>query len=144
MENEDCLMRLYELLEKEITRIADKGDMTPAELENASKAVCLMEKIEKMTSMDGHSEMDYPGYSYEGSYGHSYMNDMRSGRRGRSPVTGRYVSRDGRSMKSEEGRSGHSIKDRMISRLEHMMDETNSDYERDEISSYIRKLETVK
>lgn len=47
-------------------------------------------------------------------------------------------------MRSMNENSGHSIKDRMISRLEHMMDETDSDYERDEISSYIRKLEMSK
>lgn len=134
MDNTESLMRLYELLGQELKRIVDKGSISPAELENAYKAVCLMEKIDEMTGMDG-------GYS---ETGYSYDDYWRSGRRGRSPVTGRYVSRNGRSMRGENGNSGHSIKDRMISRLEHMMDETDSDYERDEISSYIRKLEMNK
>lgn len=134
MDNTESLMRLYELLGQELKRIVDKGSISPAELENAYKAVCLMEKIDEMTGMDG-------GYS---ETGYSYDDHWRSGRRGRSPVTGRYISRNGRSMRGENGNSGHSIKDRMISRLEHMMDETDSDYERDEISSYIRKLEMSK
>lgn len=134
MDNTESLMRLYELLGQELKRIVDKGSISPAELENAYKAVCLMEKIDEMTGMDG-------GYS---ETGYSYDDHWRSGRRGRSPVTGRYISRNGRSMRSMNENSGHSIKDRMISRLEHMMDETDSDYERDEISSYIRKLEMSK
>ncbi len=134
MDNTESLMRLYELLGQELKRIVDKGSINPGELENAYKAVCLMEKIDEMTGMDG-------GYS---ETGYSYDDHWRSGRRGRSPVTGRYISRNGRSMRGENGNSGHSIKDRMISRLEHMMDETDSDYERDEISSYIRKLEMNK
>lgn len=134
MDNTESLMRLYELLGQELKRIVDKGSISPAELENAYKAVCLMEKIDEMTGMDS-------GYS---ETGYSYDDHWRSGRRGRSPVTGRYISRNGRSMRSMNENSGHSIKDRMISRLEHMMDETDSDYERDEISSYIRKLEMSK
>lgn len=132
------LERMHELLNKEIKRIVDKDDLTSSELENANKAICLVEKIEEMLDMGGMSEGSYYGGSYRGSYDPWYS---RSNDRGRSPVTGRYVSRDGSYM---HGVSGHSIKDRMISRLEHMMDETDSEYERKEISDYIRKLETNK
>lgn len=133
------LERMHELLNKEINRIVDKGDLTPNELENAEKAFCLIQQIEEMMGMEGYSETGYYGDSYNGSYMGSYRG--RSMERGRSPVTGRYVSREGSYMRSN---SGHSIKDRMISRLEHMMDETDSEYERKEISEYIRKLETNK
>lgn len=122
--------RMHELLTREIDRILDKGDLTPNELDNMYKAICVMDKIDSMMGMGGSSEMSYYGRSYD-----------YSGERGRSPMTGRYVSRDSSYM---HGRSGHSIKDRMISRLEHMMDETDSDYERNEISGYIRKLEGSK
>lgn len=133
------LERMHELLNKEINRIVDKGDLTPNELENAEKAFCLIQQIEEMMGMEGYSETGYYGDSYNGSYMGSYRG--RSMDRGRSPVTGRYVSREGSYMHSN---SGHSIKDRMISRLEHMMDETDSEYERKEISEYIRKLEMNK
>ena len=113
-----ALERMHELLGKEIVRIVEKGDLTPSELENADKAVCLIAKIEDMLGMTGYSSGP-----------------------DRSPVTGRYISREGSYMHSN---SGHSIKDRMISRLEHMMDETDSEYERKEISEYIRKLEMNK
>ena len=58
-------------------------------------------------------------------------------------MTGRYISRDGRSMRSN-GNSGHSIKDRAISRIEQMMDEAGSEYEREELSSIIRSIESGK
>ena len=125
------LEKMHELLSKEIQRIVEKGDLTPSELDNANKAICLVDKIEEMLGEKGYSEM---GRSYGPMYDYSWEH-------GRSPVTGRYVGRDGSYMR---GKSGHSIKDRMISKLEHMMDETDSEYERNEISSYIRKLESNK
>ena len=39
--------------------------------------------------------------------------------------------------------SRHSIKDRAISKLERMMDESGSDYERQKIKEMIRRVETV-
>lgn len=115
------LEKLHALLDKEIGRIADKTDISPGELENAKMAICVIKDIEEIVGSD-----DYDGYSRT---------------RGRSPVTGRYVSREG-GMRG--GYSGHSIKDRMISKLEHMMDETDSEYEKNEIANYIRTLEMNK
>lgn len=43
-----------------------------------------------------------------------------------------------------EGYSGHSIKDRMVSRLEGMMGETQNDYERRTIEDFIHRLESDK
>lgn len=134
MNSKDTMNRLYELLDNEIQKIVSKNDITPVELERAEKAICIMHKIEEMSSMDG-------GYSETSSY--DYSSNNMSGRRGRSPMTGRYVSRDGHSMRSN-GYSGHSIKDRAISRIEQMMDEAGSDYEREELSSIIRNIESGK
>ena len=66
---------------------------------------------------------------------HSYYRSMDDGsyERGRSSVTGRYVSRDG-------GYSGHSIQDRMIDRLERMMSEADSPYEKQVIEKWIHRL----
>lgn len=134
MNSKDTMTRLYELLEDEIQKIVSKNDITPAELERIEKAVCVMHKLEEMSGMDD-------GYSNTGSYDSSFYS--MSGRRGRSPMTGRYISRDGRSMRSN-GNSGHSIKDRAISRIEQMMDEAGSEYEREELSSIIRSIESGK
>ena len=41
---------------------------------------------------------------------------------------------------THHGYSGHSITDRMIDRLESMMDETQSDYERQTIRDWINRL----
>ena len=132
MDSKDTLNRLYELLDDEIQKIVSKNDITPVELERAEKAICIMHKIEEMLGMDS-------GYSETSYYDSPFYN--MSGRRGRSPMTGRFVSRDGRSMRSN-GNSGHSIKDRAISRIEQMMDEAGSDYEREELSSIIRGIES--
>ena len=71
---------------------------------------------------------------YHDSYGHE------SYRRGRSPVTGRYISRGEDNMSYHDGYSGHSIKDRMVARLEDMMDEAKTDHERQTVSQWIDRL----
>ena len=77
---------------------------------------------------------------YHDSYGYddSYRGD--SYRRGRSPVTGRYISRGEDNMSYHDGYSGHSIKDRMVARLEDMMDEAKTDHERQTVSQWIDRL----
>lgn len=136
------LDELKEMLEVEMKKISRKGDISPADLENIEKAVCIIAKIN--TIEDG-------GYPMDGemSHGMYYDNDM-SYRRGRSMTTGRYMSRDygpGRVRMEgsyERGYSGHSIKDRMIDRLEAMMDEAKSEYERNTVAEWIARLETSK
>ena len=90
-----------------------------------------------MEDEDGQSYMMWPSDHYD-----EYSNRPRmTGRyhvngsydRGRSPVTGRYVSRD-------SGYSGHSINDRMISQLENMYDEAKTEYEREEVRKEIDRL----
>ena len=119
------LDELNELIEKELRKMVDKGTLSPSELEAAEKAVCLMEKIIRL---EGGS---YDDMEKGASYGRSYD-------RMRSPRTGRYMSRDGNYY--DRGYSGHSIGDRAISRLESMMDEAGSEYEREEIKKFIRAI----
>ena len=77
----------------------------------------------------------HDSYGYDGSYnGDSY-------RRGRSPVTGRYISRGDDHMSYRDGYSGHSIKDRMVARLEDMIDEAKTDHERQMVSDWINRLQ---
>lgn len=149
------LEHLKETLEDEIKKIVKKGDITPAELESVKNAVCTIDMIENM-GMGGQSE----GYSnrrmslyydnmpsYRGSYDHAYNNyrdpyyDNYHGdsyERGRSPVTGRYISNGS----YERGYSGHSIKDRMIARLEDMYDDAKTEHERQVVSETIQKIQS--
>jgi hypothetical protein len=133
------LDELNGLIEKELRKMVDKGDLSANELQAAEKAVCLMEKI------IGLEEGTYSQASYGRSYG--YMNHMdrmmddASYERGRSPRTGRYVSRDGSyNYSMNRGYSGHSIGDRAVDKLESMMDEAGSDYEREVIRKYISMI----
>jgi hypothetical protein len=112
----NVLDELYELLELELKKLVKKETLTPVEIDNASKAVCLMEKIKNL--QNGSYDQ------YEGS----------SGRRMRNPMNGRYMG-------DQRGYSGHSIKDRMVDRLESMMDEAHSDYERQVIADWIAKIQ---
>lgn len=151
----NVLMKLEELITKELEKVVNKGDMTPSELEISKKAVCLLKELKEYEVMD--MEVSDNGYS---------------DRRGRSSVTGRYMSRRdgsysgtdavpyyesysttpmpsmyytyGSNRNMNEGYSGHSIKDRMVSRLEGMMGEAQNDYERRTIEDFIHRLESDK
>jgi hypothetical protein len=61
--------------------------------------------------------------------------------RGRSPVTGRYVSRDDRQHDDWTGKSGHSINDRMIDSIEHMYGNAQTDHERAELQDVINYIQ---
>ena len=130
---EKILTGLQDLLTEELKKIVDKGDLNSAELDNVKDALCsIKETLEIEDMMSG-------GYS-NASYGHMprTYNIRGSYRRGRDANTGRYMSMRG----SEEGYSGHSIKDRMIARLEGMYDEAGSEHERQMINDWIGRLET--
>lgn len=151
MENlNKMLEKAVDSLEDVIRGITRKDNMSPAELEHLSKSICIIERIKNIQREEGGEE-----YS-ENSY-----------RRGRSRTTGRYVSRDGNSNRDysegnssrsyensnrhydsgnsrgyydSSGYSGHSIKDRMISRLEEMYDEAQNDHERQVVDEWINRL----
>ena len=156
--SDKTLEKIRDSIEEAIKPILKKGEaMSPADLESLTKAVCVIEKIKRIE--DGNS-YDDGSYSEHNSYG----NDGYSYERGRSPITGRYVSRDamphhgggasGRYYGDEHysnrryydgathhnGYSGHSIKDRMIDSLERMIDEAQSENERQTVKDWIRRL----
>lgn len=128
---ENTLDKLEKLVEKELDKITAKGDITPIELEMATKAVCLMEKIKMVDDINS---------------GYNYSNDSyRSYRPNRSNTSYRdnYSQNWDRDYSMERGYSGHSVRDRMISHLEStMMDNAQSDNERRVIESLIGQLET--
>ena len=123
-EHRKIIDELEDLVVGEMKKMVKKGDLSAVELKNATDSACLLMKLEELQM----GEFDDEGYSESYNHGRSY-------RRGRSPRTGRYVS-----MGMNDGVSRHSINDRIVSKLEHMMDESGSDYERSVIAGWIDKI----
>lgn len=143
---------LIEKIEANLKKIDKKDDISIEDLNSCKVAgsaidhfLCIMEKKNRVMN---------PGYS-EGVYGHMPMshgwygdpNPMSYGQN-RSPVTGRYISggvphgnmRVSYGDDNMDGYSGHSIKDRMVARLEPMYDEAKSEYERQLVRNTINRI----
>lgn len=110
------------------------------------------------------------GWNAPMMYDDGYSGRMHSYARGRDSATGRYVSRDGMtsgrkysyghdgyyddmqtsgrrmhgSFAYDSGMSGHSIEDRVIDKIEQMMDSAQSNYERDRLNQFIRVIDSMK
>lgn len=138
---------LKDLLEKEIRKVTKKDDITPAELENMTKALCLLEKIKEIEHMQGgqergysmehdeHSRRAYPVTHDGNSYGGMVPAVDGVTYRGRPMVD------TGRSYGTEHhGYSGHSIRDRMVAKLEEMYDQAGTEHERQVVDDWIRRL----
>lgn len=140
---------VVERLEDEIKSLIKKESLSPQELCNLKEALasvdhCLnivgdLPENDQMrqsygvaNGYSGNSWTITPGYKRH-YYDDPYMHDSYG--RGRSPITGRYVSHG-----MDHGYSGHSVEDRMIAQLENMMDQTNSEYERKVIQEQIHKM----
>jgi len=141
----ELIEKCEKLLEKEMKKIVDKGDLTPAELDNLKKALCIADMLEGQSNGMYMDDPDMMSYGWNIQRTHPYMDDMNgmSGRRGRSSVTGRYISRGMDSSNTNGmnyGQSGHSIEDRMIATLEQQMDNANSSYERQMIQEEINHI----
>ena len=127
----EILQNAREAVEDVIKDITSKKDVSPARLEVLMKSLCALDTINSMKQKD----KEYSENSY---------------RRGRSRTTGRYMSRDNsnnyydgnssRRYNDSSGYSGHSMKDRMIAKLEEMFDEVNSPHEEKFIQDWIDRL----
>lgn len=128
--------KTMELLESCIEDMNKKKDLTPSDLEILCKAYKLRRELKMDDEMGMDEEWDNSSsmYSRRNVMPRVYMDSYAPMR---SPVTGRYISRDG-------GMSGHSLKDRMIAKLEEMYDEASSEYEREELRKEIRRIESEK
>lgn len=127
---------------KEFDELLAKPTWTPQELEYANKLVDMPKDSTTIDAMNEHSYEGYEPYSnlmqkpyYDNMPNGSYDHTNQSMRRGRSPMTGRYVSHD-----NYGGQSGHSIKDRAIAMLEGVMDTTQSPYEQQELGNIIEQV----
>ena len=127
----EILQNAREAVEDVIKDITSKKDVSPARLEVLMKSLCALDTINSMKQKD----KEYSENSY---------------RRGRSRTTGRYMSRDNsnnyydgnssRRYNDSSGYSGHSMKDRMIAKLEEMFDEVNSPHEEKFVQDWIDRL----
>lgn len=128
------LYDLCENLKDEIKEMNKKGDLSPAELDNAYKAVDIIKDIKTIEAME---ESRYSYYANDGgsynsynSYDEGMMSNARRGRdgdgdgryseegsyrRGRD-ARGRYVSRDG----SYDDYSRHDEKEQIRKQIEQM------------------------
>lgn len=137
-------------LETKLDEIIKAGTITPSEVKTVTDAVRLMLKTkeyEEWLNMDQNEMSDH-------SYGYSSYGPIRSS------VTGRFASNGvdfrGRDISYgrpapmadmyygnnyDSSRSGHSVKDRMVAKLEDMMGMVNNDYERQEIKDAIYRIQ---
>ncbi len=145
MSNISLFDKANDSLEEFIKPIIQKGaGMNATEIAALNDAICAMKNIKKIKSLE--KQIDFMD-NFDTEYGNSYT-------RGRSPITGRYVSRDsapyaeGYSSRRfydgehHNGYSGHSIKDRMIDQLEKMYDTAQTEHERQTVNDWIRRLES--
>lgn len=134
MHDEKALDKYEELAYKELNKIVDKGELTPQTLANVKELLCTLKYVPEVKNMhhmdDGMMESSYGGYGRPRYYdiasydGYSYDGGM-SERRGRSPMTGRYVSRDDGRMSGAYpmGMSGgNQIQPDMGTMLQQLMD----------------------
>ena len=134
----DNMASLKSTLEDALRSIAEKKNISPMDIETATKALCALEQIKVME--DGNSERSYRRRrSHNGSYRSydgSYDDSMNSRDRYFNPSHD--SSRDG---SYDDGYSGHSIKDRMVAKLEDMYDQAKSEHERQIVDEWIKRLE---
>lgn len=132
---ERVLYELEELVYAELKKMGKREELSPTEVENAEKAVCLLLKIKELSDYDSRteSEMEYSNKMRRHSYG--YRDGMYI-----TPAMGRREhDRSYRYM--DDGYSKHSIKDRAIDKLERMIDESNSESEKEAVKKMIVGLE---
>ena len=157
MSTDKTLEKIKDAVEEAIRPIVAKGaNINAAELDVLTKAVCTIDKIQQL--QDGNSYEDYSrNRSYDDGNSYNSYDNGNSYRRGRSSVTGRYISRDamphfdgstsrrfydGEISRHDNGYSGHSIKDRMIAQLEKMYDEAQTEHERNLVDNWMRRIAT--
>lgn len=144
----EALCKIEEITTEELMKVAKKGEVAANEWPNLSHVVSVMKNVKKVQMMlpeweeqnAGYSSRSYntpftPRMDYRGDGSYDRPNGANSYERGRSRVTGRYMSRD-------SGRSMHSIKDRMVDALERMYDEAATEHEKIMLDEWIRKIES--
>ena len=140
------LMRLKSLLDNEIDKVVEKGEIAPAEIKPLGEIVDIYKDIETICAMEEYKDDDmsyamsnrgyssermsrYPERMYRGAYDYAYDDmsyDGMSNARGRN---------------SRDNYSRHSEKEEMINKLEMKLKNAKTPQERESIMECIRTLE---
>ena len=123
------LQMAIDTIEDVIKDITSKKDINPAQLEHLSKAVCIIEKLKSMQQQEneyrrGRSRYMNSNNYYDGNSGRNYRDSGNSSRR----------------YNDANGYSGHSIKDKMIAKLEEMFDDAQSNHEKQVVQDWLDRL----
>lgn len=133
----DVLHNLKELLEKEITKVTTKGDISPTDLKTIGEAVDILKDIETICAMKeyGNSDQSYAmsnrGYSMDGYESRRPDWDNR----------GMYYDSNSYKRDSMGRYSRHSEKEEMIEKLERKLKNAQTEQERRYIMECIEELE---
>ena len=152
----ESLKRMKDTVEKCLEELSKKTDLTPSETKAAKDAMELRElliceidncKAEEGRGYDGgYSGHDVPYRQYHiTSYGRPVHMSMCGPERGYGysgdyGVEGWYRSGNDMEYSRRRGYSRHSIGDRAVEKLEQMMDNAGSEYEREELHKFIRMI----
>lgn len=141
----DWIFELEKLLEKDVRNVIAKGDISPADYQSLDTAIDIFKDCETIKAMmeGGYNTDDMPvsrnsyrpgmnSYAMNGGGNSGYMPWMHSYgdqqgnsyARGRSSVTGQYVSRD----------------DEVSSKLHNMMNNARTEAERDVIARVMNEM----
>lgn len=158
----DKTEKILESIEEEICTLLKNQPLNPQSIDLLAKLTDSMKDVATASGMK-----DYVDAVLETDDGMSHAIKMpkasyNSFARGRSPFTGRFVSRDGvpmgtstphmstlsydrdysnnMSRRYDGGYSGHSVNDRMIASLEKEYDRAESEYEKEQIRKEIEHL----
>ena len=147
--------KIKDRLGEDIKDILKKTDMNMEELECLGKAVDILKDISTIETMDKYGGIDeYSSASFAVKMPKTYTEQYneRSMRRGRSPITGRYVSRNNMtedmeptmrySMDYEPLRSRHSINDRIVDALERMYGNAVTEHEKSVLNYWIQQVDS--
>lgn len=138
---EKVLEEIEDLVLEEVRKVIRKGEIDISEWDNFKKAMCIwadccaIKRDMEEYSYDGYSGRTYRMPSF--SYGMPRVDEGMSHERGRSSVTGHYISRG-----SDMNYSGHSIDDRAIAAIERLYDNAQSQHEKERLDSIIRRIRT--
>ena len=136
------LHELKSMLMDEVTKIANKGELTAGSLETVDK---LLNSIKNACKIIMYDEYEKDGYSYADSDMdmHNYSYARGRGRNAQRDSMGRYSSDGGYSNRMYSRRGGYSYADKneKVEMLREMMNEAGTDDERRALQKIIRRME---
>ena len=133
----DALYNLKDLLEKEITKVTTKGDISPTEIKTLGEAVDILKDIETICAMKEYGNDDQ---SYSMS-NRGYSMDRYESRRPEWDNRGMYYDSNSYKRDSMGRYSRHSEKEEMIDKLERKLKNAQTEQERRYIMECIEELE---